>query len=151
MDFQKPKNNSEPWERFQTWGFSLQICYFPKHSYMMMKNFAAYLVRVLKRDVMIVIMFSINLKRRLGRGHGGIYETKLIWKDNHPPLKNNKPNSLGRLSSLVWNLTHRNQLQRYDNFTQDQIKEGIVEKVDKFVNKRYHRERSVWFTTHTCY
>ena len=103
---------------------------------MILKNFAAYIVWVLKRDVIIVIMFSINFKRRLGRGHGGIYETKLIWKDNHPPLKKNKPNSLGRLSSLVWNLTHRNQLQRYDNFILDQIKEGIVEKVDKFVNKR---------------
>ena len=29
------------------------------------------------------------------------------------------------------NLTHRNQLERYDNIIQDQIKEGIVEKVDK--------------------
>ena len=56
----------------------------------------------------------------------------LIWKDNNPPLKNNKSSSLGRLSSLVKNLTHRNQLERYDNIIQDQINEGIVEEVDEF-------------------
>ena len=52
-----------------------------------------------------------EFKKQLGCGPGGFYETNLIWKDNHPPLKNNKSNSLGRLSSLVINLTHRNQLE----------------------------------------
>ena len=72
-----------------------------------------------------------EFQKRLGRGSGGFYETNLIWKNNPPPLKNNKCNSLGRLSSLVKNLTHRNQLERYHNIIQDQIKEGIVEKVDE--------------------
>ena len=63
-------------------------------------------------------------------GPEGFYETNLIWKDN-PPLKNNKYNTLGRLSSVVKNVTHRNQLERYDYIIQDQIKEGIVEKGDE--------------------
>ena len=74
-----------------------------------------------------------EFQKQLGRGLGGFYETNLIWKDNHPPLKNNKSNSLRRLSNPVKNLTHRNQFERYDNIIQDQIKEGIIE---KFVNKR---------------
>ena len=61
---------------------------------------------------------------------GGFYETNLVWKDNHPPLKRSKSNSLGRLSNLVKNLTHRNQSERYNNINQDQIKEDI-EKVDE--------------------
>ena len=40
-------------------------------------------------------------------GPEDFYETNLIWKDN-PPLKNNKSNTLGRLSSVVKNVTHRN-------------------------------------------
>ena len=38
------------------------MCYFPKHPYMIMKNFAAYIVWVLKKDVMIVIMVTRNFK-----------------------------------------------------------------------------------------
>ena len=63
-------------------------------------------------------------------GPEDFYETNLIWKDN-PPLKNNKSNTLGRLSSVVKNVTHRNQLERYDYIIQDQIKEGIIEKEDE--------------------
>ena len=63
-------------------------------------------------------------------GPEGFYETNLIWKDK-PPLKNNKSNTLGRLSSVVKNVTHRNQLERYDYIIQDQIKEGIIEKEDE--------------------
>ena len=72
-----------------------------------------------------------EFRKELGRGSEGFYEKNLIWKDNHPPLKNNKSNCLDRLNSLVKNWTHRNQLERYDNIVQDQIKEGNVEKVDK--------------------
>ena len=53
-----------------------------------------------------------DFQKQLGHGPWGFYKTNLIWKDNHPPLKNNKSNSLERLSSLVKNLTHRNQLKR---------------------------------------
>ena len=40
----------------------LQICYFLKHPYMIMKNVAAKIVWVLKGNVVIVIMFTRNLK-----------------------------------------------------------------------------------------
>ena len=63
-------------------------------------------------------------------------------------MKNNKSNSFGRLRSLVKNLTSRNQLQRYDNIIQDQIMEGIVEKVDEVCEKKKITEReSVLFTS----
>ena len=77
-----------------------------------------------------------RFKKQLRRGPGGFYERNLIWKDNHPPLKSNKFSSLGRLCNLVKSLTYRDQLERCDNIIQDQIKEGIVEKEMKFVNKK---------------
>ena len=77
-----------------------------------------------------------EFQRQLGHGPGYLYETNLSWKDNHPLLKSNKSNSLGRLTSLLKKLTYRNQFERYYNIIQDQIKEGIVEKVVKFLNKR---------------
>ena len=48
-----------------------------------------------------------EFEKQVGRGPEGFYETNLIWKDNHPPLKNSRSNSLGRLSSLVKNLTQK--------------------------------------------
>ena len=45
-----------------------------------------------------------EFQKQMGRELGGFYETNLIWKDNHPPLKNNKSNNLGRVSSVVKNL-----------------------------------------------
>ena len=85
----------------------------------------------------------------MGRGPWGFYETNLIWKDNHPPLKKKKiSSSLGRLSSLIKNLTHRKQLERYDNIIQDRIKKGIIEKDDKVCEQEIDRGReSVSFAT----
>ena len=84
----------------------------------------------------------------MGRGPWGFYETNLIWKDNHLPLKNNKSNSLGRLSSLVKNSTHRNQLERYGNIIQDQIKGGIVEKVDEVYEQEITEGEKVFYLPH---
>ena len=61
-------------------------------------------------------------------------------------MKNNKSNSLGRLSNLVKNLIHRNQLERYDNI-QDQINEGIIEKVDEVYKREIAERESVLFAT----
>ena len=72
-----------------------------------------------------------EFQKQLQRGPGGCYEMNLIWKDNHPPLKNNRFNSHCRLISLIKYLTHSNQLEGHDNIIQDQIKEGIVGKVDE--------------------
>ena len=76
-----------------------------------------------------------EFQKQLECGPGGFNETNLIWRDNHSPLKNRKFNSLGRLSSLVKNLTHWNQLDRYDNIIQDQIIESIVQKVDEICER----------------
>ena len=40
-------------------------------------------------------------------------------------------------------LTNRNQLKRYNNIIQDQIKEGIVEKVDKVCEQEIAEEQKV--------
>ena len=72
-----------------------------------------------------------EFKKQLERGSRWFCETDLTWKDNHCPLKKNKSNSLGRLSSLVKSVTHKNQLERYDKIIQDQIKKGIVVKADE--------------------
>ena len=84
----------------------------------------------------------------MGRGPGGFYKINLIWKDSHSPLKNNKSNSLGRLSSLVKNSTHRNQLERYGNIIQDQIKGGIVEKVDEVCEQEITEGEKVFYLPH---
>ena len=78
---------------------------------------------------MKVIMFTRNVKGSWGVDLGRFYKTNLIQKDNHPPLKSSKSNSLSRLSSPLKNFTHGNQLERFDDIIQDQIKESIVEKV----------------------
>ena len=55
--------------------------------------------------------------------------TNLIWKENHCPLQNNEVNSLGRLHSLTKNLIWSNKVGEYDKIIQEQINEGIIEKV----------------------
>ena len=57
-------------------------------------------------------------------------------------------NLLGRLSSLVKNLTDRNQLERYDNIIQDQIKDGIVEKVDEVCEQEIAEGEKVFYFPH---
>ena len=89
-----------------------------------------------------------DFQKQLGHGPWGFYKTNLIWKDNHPPLKNNKSDSLGRLGNLVKNLTHRNQLERYENIIQDQIKEGIIEKVDEVCKQEIAEGEKVFYLPH---
>ena len=60
-------------------------------------------------------------------------------------MRNNKSNSFGRLSGLMKNLTYRNQLGRYDNITQDKIKEGIVEKVDEICKQEVTEGEKVFY------
>ena len=85
-----------------------------------------------------------EFQKQMGHGPGGFYETNLIWKDNQPP----KSNSLGRLSNLVKNVTHINQLERYDNIIQDHIKEGIVEKIDEVCEQEISEEEKVFYLPH---
>ena len=53
------------------------------------------------------------------------YETNLFWKEKRLPLQNNKSSSLGRLRNLIRNLNRLKCLE----VKQDQIREGIVERV----------------------
>ena len=70
-----------------------------------------------------------EFRKQLGQDSLGNYETNLIWKKNHPLLRNNEMNSLGRLHSLTKNLIRSNKLGEYDKIIQEQINEGIIEKM----------------------
>ena len=71
-----------------------------------------------------------EFKEQLTRNPEGWYETSLPWKGNHPPLPNNKGNSLSRLDTLVRKLEKQESLQTYDKIIQDQLEQGIVERVN---------------------
>ena len=43
------------------------------------------------------------------------------------------------------NLTHRSQLERYDNITQDKIKEDIVEKVDEICKQEVTKGEKMFY------
>ena len=63
------------------------------------------------------------------RNEEGWYETGLIWKAGHPPLKDNKASSLARLTNLLGKLQRTPPLlQEYDEKIKGQLEEGIVEK-----------------------
>ena len=73
-----------------------------------------------------------EFKEQLICNPDGWYETGLLWKNNHAALHNNKSGSLGRLSSLVRRLQREPALlQQYDGIIQDQLEQGIVERVTK--------------------
>lgn len=73
-----------------------------------------------------------EFKEQLARNPEGWYETGLLWKGNHPPLPNNKHGSLKRLENLVRKLEKQPQmLEKYDAIIQDQLTQGIVERVEE--------------------
>ena len=41
-----------------------------------------------------------EFRKQLARDSLRNYEPNLIWKENHPPLRSNKVNSLGRLNKV---------------------------------------------------
>ena len=77
----------------------LQICYFPEHP----ENHCSLdcLGVEGRRDDINYVYEEFH--KQLGYEPGGLNETNLVWKDNPPLLKNNKSNSIDRLSSLVKN------------------------------------------------
>ena len=52
-----------------------------------------------------------KFREQLGRGPRGYNETSLIWKENHPPLRNNEKSNLGRLNDLIRNLNRSKNLE----------------------------------------
>ena len=80
-----------------------------------------------------------EFKEQLTKNPGGWYETSLPWKGNHPPLPTNKAGSLNRLDSLVRKLKKQNTLEQYDQIIQDQLQQGIVERVENdATNKEFY-------------
>ena len=74
------------------------------------------------------VVFS-EFKEQLTRSPEGWYETMLPWKPNHPDLPNNERGSLQRLRSLTRKLLRENLSERYNNIIQEQLAEGVIEKV----------------------
>ena len=71
-----------------------------------------------------------EFKEQLVRNPEGWYETGLRWKGNHPPLPDNQHGSLRRLQNLARKLEKQpSMLEKYDAIIQDQLSEGIVERV----------------------
>ncbi len=70
-----------------------------------------------------------EFKEQLTRSPEGWYETALPWKPNHPHLPNNERNSLKRLGSLTRKLQRENLMEKYDSIIQEQLAEGVIERV----------------------
>ena len=81
-----------------------------------------------------------EFKEQLTRSDEGWYETGLIWKQSHDHLPHNKQGSLRRLENLVKKLQGKpNLFEQYDGIIQEQIAEGVVEKVTgKPVGKEFY-------------
>ena len=76
-----------------------------------------------------------EFKEQLRKDKNGWYETGLIWKDNCSTLASNKSGSLGRLRNLLRNLQKDQKLfEMYDQVIQEQLAEGVVERVTEEVN-----------------
>ena len=72
-----------------------------------------------------------EFRKQIGQDSFGNYETNLIWKENHPPLRSNEVNSLDRLHSLTKNLSQSNKPGEGNKIIQQKINEGIIEKVSE--------------------
>ena len=71
-----------------------------------------------------------EFKKQLVRSPEGWYETGLLWKGNHSLLPDNKHGSLRRLQNLGRKLEKQpGMLEKYDAIIQDQLSQGIVERV----------------------
>ena len=72
-----------------------------------------------------------EFKEQLKRSPEGWYEVGFPWKGNHPPLLNNEAGSFKRLNALNKRLEKQpGMLEQYDSVIQDQLAQGIVERVE---------------------
>ena len=82
-----------------------------------------------------------DFKDQLRRSNEGWYETGLLWKPSgDAPLPTNESNSLGRLSNLLRKLKRDPEvLDQYSEIIQEQLREGVVEKVtEKAQGREYY-------------
>ena len=63
----------------------------------------------------------------LRRSKDGSYETGLIWKIGQQPLPTNEKGSIARLKGLL----RKDLLKEYDNNIQNQLKDGIIERLQQ--------------------
>ena len=76
-----------------------------------------------------------EFKEQLRKDKNGWYKTGLIWKDNCNTLASNKSGSLGKLRNLLRNFQKDQKLfETYDQVIQEQLAEGVVERVTEEVN-----------------
>ena len=71
-----------------------------------------------------------EFKEQLQRNEVSWYETKLPWRENHPPLPTNEAGSKRRLEQLVRKLERTNQYKEYD-IIQGQLQQGVIEAAPK--------------------
>ena len=78
-----------------------------------------------QRDV-----YSELFIEQLHRREEGWYETRLLWKAGHAALPTNERGSIKILESLLKKLQREpGMMDRYDQVIQNQITQGIVEKI----------------------
>ena len=74
---------------------------------------------------------------QLHRSEEGWYESGLLWKPGHGRLLTNEQGSIKRLESLVRKLQREpGMIDKYDEIIQEQLTEGIVERVADEPNER---------------
>ncbi|KAK3730340.1 hypothetical protein QZH41_011251 [Actinostola sp. cb2023] len=83
---------------------------------------------------------------QLDQTEDGWYETGLLWKPGHKTLPTNERGSIKRLESLLKKLQSKPELfDKYDEIIQEQLDEGIVERVEEDP-----KEREFYIPPQTC-
>lgn len=78
-----------------------------------------------------------EFSEQLNRSDEGWYESGLLWKPGHDHLQSNERGSIRRLQGLVRKLQREPGLiDKYDEIIQEQLTEGIVERVVDEPNER---------------
>ena len=79
---------------------------------------------------------------QLHRSEEGWHESRLLWKPGHGRLLTNEQGSIKRLESLVRKLQREpGMIDKYDEIIQEQLTEGIVERVADEPNERTFTSR----------
>ena len=74
-------------------------------------------------------MYS-EFTEQLHRSEEGWYESGLLWKPGHAHLPTNEHGSIRRLEVLVKKLQREpGMIDKYDEIIQEQLTEGVVERV----------------------
>ena len=73
------------------------------------------------------LMVFEEFKEQLEQNPEGWYQTKLPWKENHPPLPTNETGSKRRLEHLIRKLQRNCQHGEYDDIILEQLQQGVIE------------------------